>query len=86
MTMFTVPVVLGGGKKLFADGSAPHAYKLAKSRVSSTGAHLRPPSVCSDSALPRPFYGETLWIDVASRRQSNRHDAVLQVREPLPDE
>ncbi|HET6896871.1 MAG TPA: dihydrofolate reductase family protein [Vicinamibacteria bacterium] len=34
---FTVPVVLGGGKKLFADGSAPHAYKLAHSRVSSSG-------------------------------------------------
>jgi dihydrofolate reductase len=23
MSLFTVPVVLGGGKKLFADGSAP---------------------------------------------------------------
>ncbi len=34
---FTVPVVLGGGKKLFADGSAPHSYKLDSSRVSSTG-------------------------------------------------
>jgi dihydrofolate reductase len=37
MTVFTVPVVLGGGKKLFADGSAPHTYKLTGSRVSSTG-------------------------------------------------
>ena len=37
MSTFTVPVVLGGGKKLFADGSAPHSYKLTKSRVSSTG-------------------------------------------------
>jgi hypothetical protein len=34
---FTVPLVLGGGKKLFADGSAPHSYKLTRSRVSSTG-------------------------------------------------
>jgi hypothetical protein len=33
----TVPVVLGGGKKLFADGSAPHSFKLTSSRVSSTG-------------------------------------------------
>jgi hypothetical protein len=32
-----VPVVLGGGKKLFADGSAPHSFKLNSSRVSSTG-------------------------------------------------
>src|ERR671931_1156525 len=37
MTIFTVPVVLGGGKTLFADGSAPRAYKLTRSRVSSTG-------------------------------------------------
>jgi dihydrofolate reductase len=37
MTLFTVPAVLGSGKKLFADGSAPHAYKLTRSRVSSTG-------------------------------------------------
>ena len=37
MTIFTVPVVLGGGKKLFDDGSAPHAYQLTRSRVSSTG-------------------------------------------------
>jgi hypothetical protein len=29
-----VPVVLGGGKKLFADGSAPHSFKLTRSRVS----------------------------------------------------
>jgi len=37
MSIFTVPVVLGGGKKLFADGSAPHAFKLTSSRISSTG-------------------------------------------------
>jgi dihydrofolate reductase len=37
MGTFTVPVVLGGGKKLFADGSAPHSYRLTRSRVSSTG-------------------------------------------------
>jgi len=37
MCIFTVPVVLGGGKKLFADGSAPHTYKLTRSRISSQG-------------------------------------------------
>ena len=37
MSIFTVPVVLGGGKKLFADGSAPHSFKLTGSRVSSSG-------------------------------------------------
>jgi dihydrofolate reductase len=37
MSIFTVPVVLGGGKKLFADGSAPHSFKLTRSRVASNG-------------------------------------------------
>jgi dihydrofolate reductase len=40
MTIFTVPVVLGGGKTLFADGSAPRAYKLTRSRISSTGVFI----------------------------------------------
>jgi dihydrofolate reductase len=37
MSIFTVPVVLGTGKRLFADGSVPHAYTLTSSRVSSNG-------------------------------------------------
>jgi len=37
ISIFTVPAVLGGGKKLFADGSAPHSFKLSKSRVSPNG-------------------------------------------------
>jgi dihydrofolate reductase len=37
ISMFTVPVVLGAGKKLFADGSAPHSFKLTRSRVSPNG-------------------------------------------------
>jgi dihydrofolate reductase len=35
--VFTVPVILGSGKKLFADGSAAHSWKLESSRASSTG-------------------------------------------------
>jgi dihydrofolate reductase len=37
LSMFMAPVVLGGGKKLFADGSAPHSFKLTGSRVSPSG-------------------------------------------------
>ena len=40
MTIFTFPVVLGGGKTLFADGSAPRAYKLTRSRISSSGVMI----------------------------------------------
>jgi hypothetical protein len=32
-----MPVVLGGGKKLFADGSVPRSFELVRSRVSSNG-------------------------------------------------
>ena len=37
MSIFTVPVVLGGGKKLFADGSAPHSFRMTRSRISPSG-------------------------------------------------
>ena len=37
MSIFTVPVVLGGGKKLFADGSAPHSFRMTRSRVCPNG-------------------------------------------------
>jgi len=37
ISIFALPVVLGSGKKLFADGSAPRSYKLTRSRISSTG-------------------------------------------------
>lgn len=37
ISIFTLPVVLGRGKKLFADGSVPHSYILTSSRVSSMG-------------------------------------------------
>jgi dihydrofolate reductase len=37
LSIFTVPIVLGSGKKLFADGSAPHSFTLARSRVSPNG-------------------------------------------------
>jgi dihydrofolate reductase len=40
MSIFTVPVVLGSGKKLFADGSAPRSYTLTRSRVSSKGVMI----------------------------------------------
>ncbi len=37
MSLFTAPVVLGGGKKLFTDGAAPRAFMLTRSRVSPSG-------------------------------------------------
>ncbi|MFN2638161.1 MAG: dihydrofolate reductase family protein, partial [Gemmatimonadaceae bacterium] len=37
ISIFTVPVVLGSGKKLFDDSSAPHSFKLTRSRFSPNG-------------------------------------------------
>jgi len=63
ISVFFVPVVLGGGKKLFADGSAPHSYKLVRSRVSSTGlmiAHYERSGdiKVGDTALDKPSAAE----------------------------
>ena len=63
MSLFTVPVALGSGKKLFADGSAPHSYTLTRSRVSSLGlmvAHYeRGGAVKVNDAAPAPSKAET---------------------------
>ena len=63
MSIFTVPVILGSGKKLFADGSAPRSYKLSRSRVSSTGlmiAHYEREGdiKIGDTALSEPSAAE----------------------------
>ena len=57
--IFTIPIVLGGGKKLFADGSAPHSYKLTNSRVSNSGLMIaqyerRGEVKISDTAFDKP--------------------------------
>jgi dihydrofolate reductase len=37
ISIFTLPIILGTGKKLFTDGSAPHSFKLTRSRVAANG-------------------------------------------------
>jgi dihydrofolate reductase len=63
MKIFSIPVVLGGGKKLFADGSAPHSYALIGSRVTSSGvvvAHYERSGeiTISSAALDKPTKAE----------------------------
>jgi hypothetical protein len=64
----TVPVVLGGGKKLFADGSAPHSFKLTSSRVSSTGVYSATTSatVRSRSSTARSIHPASVRSPVRS--------------------
>ncbi len=40
LSVLTIPVVIGGGKKLFVDGSVPHSYRLTRSRVARTGVMI----------------------------------------------
>jgi dihydrofolate reductase len=65
ISIFTLPVVLGSGKKLFADGSAPHAFKLIRSRVAENGLivghYERAGEIkTSDAALDSPSEREIL--------------------------
>src|SRR5918997_5686795 len=68
ISIFTVPVVLGGGKKLFADGSAPHSYKLTRSRVSSTGLMIGHYERAGEVKI-----GDTA-IDKPSKREAARQE------------
>lgn len=71
MSIFTVPVVLGGGKKLFADGSAPHSFKLTRSRVSPKGVivghYEREGEIKVDTTLHSPSERE-----IARRKRMKR--------------
>ena len=74
MSIFAVPIVLGGGKKLFADGSAPHSFTLTSSRVSSTGVLIghyeRDGEIkISDGALDSPSERE-----IARQERMKRED------------
>ena len=40
LRLVTLPVVLGGGKRLFGEGATPAAFKLTKSVVSPSGAFI----------------------------------------------
>jgi hypothetical protein len=82
MSIFTVPVVLGGGKKLFADGSAPHSYKLTRSRVSTAGlmiAHYERAGEVkvADTALAQPSKAEL------ARQERMKRDELLTASEAV---
>ena len=83
MTIFTAPVVLGGGKKLFADGSVPHSFKLTSSRVSSTtretkvSTPLNPPYALGRTTRGRGRMRRATWSSPCSR---NAHDRNVLVR------
>ncbi|MFT3727653.1 MAG: dihydrofolate reductase family protein [Terricaulis sp.] len=69
---FTVPVVLGGGKKLFADGAAARSYKLLKSRTSSTGLVIAHYKRTGDIAVGDTALAQTSEAEVARQARMKR--------------
>lgn len=71
LSTFTVPAVLGAGKKLFADGSAPHAFALTSSRVSPVGtivAHYERAGAVKTASAPA--------LDTPSDRERARQERM----------
>jgi dihydrofolate reductase len=72
ISMFTFPIVLGHGKKLFGEGAKPAAFRLLDSKVSTTGVTIARyqragPVVPGDYAMDPPTAAE-----VARRERMNR--------------
>jgi dihydrofolate reductase len=72
ISVFTFPIVLGHGKKLFGAGAKPAAFRLLDSKVSTTGItiaryHRAGPVVTGDYAMDPPTAAE-----VARRERMNR--------------
>lgn len=70
--IFMVPVVLGGGKKLFADGSAPHAYKLIRSRVAHSGLLIAQYARAGDVRIGNGAVHHPSEAEVARRKRMKR--------------
>jgi len=74
ISTFTIPVVLGGGKKLFADGSAPHSFTLTRSRVSSTGILIGHYDRSGDIAIGDTAFDAPSDAERARRERMKRED------------
>ena len=72
LSLFTVPVVLGSGKKLFADGSTPHTYKLTRSRVSSTGIMVAHYERAGEIQVANAASGEPSKAEIKRRERIQR--------------
>ena len=72
MSIFMVPVVLGGGKKLFADGSAPHSFKLTRSRVSPNGVIVSYYERAGEIKIDDAALGSPSEREIARRKRMKR--------------
>jgi dihydrofolate reductase len=63
------PIVLGNGNRLFGDGAAPAALKLASSKVSASGVTINK-YLRADHAATRSFQLETPTEAELERRRN----------------
>jgi dihydrofolate reductase len=69
---FTAPIVLGGGKTLFADGSTPHAFNLTSSRVSSTGVVISRYERAGEIKIDDAALGSSSEREIARQKRMKR--------------
>jgi dihydrofolate reductase len=79
MSIFTVPVVLGGGKKLFEEGAAPHSFKLARSRISPNGLIVTHYEREGEVRLGNAAPGDPSEREIARRKRMKREDKSVRV-------
>jgi dihydrofolate reductase len=72
VSIITVPVVLGRGKRLWADGAAPHAFTLVRSRVSENGVMVGHYERAGDVKLGNTMTGEPSKREIARRARIKR--------------
>jgi dihydrofolate reductase len=72
MSIFTFPVVLGSGKKLFSDGSAPRAFKLTRSRVTANGVMVGHYEREGEVKLGDPMIGAPSEREIARQERMKR--------------
>ena len=72
LALFTFPVVLGSGKKLFADGSAAHGYKLTHARVTPAGVLAAHYERAGEVPVVDGALGEPSKAELARRERMKR--------------
>lgn len=72
LSLLTVPLILGRGKKLFADGSAPHTWTLEHSRVSQRGVVITRYGRAGSVETSAHHDGEPSTLELARRKRMSR--------------
>ena len=67
--LWIFPVVVGGGKRFFGDGTSPGALKLVNSKVSSTGVTINTYEPAGDIEIGDTDFEEPSEAELARRKR-----------------